>query len=76
MYCKKCGAKNKDGARFCAKCGQELTQKSQVQKKPEQEPVVQKRVSPTSIIQNEQTCTNIECKMKSHQRKNLLEKQY
>ena len=53
MYCKKCGAKNKDGARFCAKCGQELTQKSQVQKKPEQEPVVQKRVSPKSIIQNE-----------------------
>ena len=33
MYCKKCGAKNKDGARFCAKCGQELTQKSQVQKR-------------------------------------------
>ena len=53
MYCKKCGTKNKDGARFCAKCGQELTQKSQVQKKPEQEPVVQKRVSPKSIIQNE-----------------------
>lgn len=27
MYCKKCGAKNKDDARFCAKCGCDMTQK-------------------------------------------------
>lgn len=27
MYCKKCGAKNKDDARFCAKCGCDMTEK-------------------------------------------------
>lgn len=43
MYCKKCGAKNKDDARFCAKCGCDMTQKiiaqdHKKQKKTEKKP--------------------------------------
>ena len=36
MYCKKCGAKNKDDARFCAKCGCDMTQKIIAQDHKEQ----------------------------------------
>ena len=30
MYCQQCGAKNQDGAKFCANCGKELTITSEV----------------------------------------------
>lgn len=33
MYCKKCGTKNKDDARFCANCGEKLVIPSQQQAK-------------------------------------------
>lgn len=52
MYCKKCGAKNKDDARFCAKCGCDMTQKIIVQdhkkqKKTEKKPKpVEKKPKP------------------------------
>ena len=36
MYCKKCGAKNKDDARFCAKCGCDMTQKTIAQDQKKQ----------------------------------------
>ena len=52
MYCKKCGAKNKDDARFCAKCGCDMTQKiiaqdHKKQKKTEKKPKpVEKKPKP------------------------------
>lgn len=33
MYCKKCGTKNKDDARFCANCGEKLVIPPQQQAK-------------------------------------------
>ena len=36
MYCKKCGTKNKDDARFCANCGAKLVVPPQQPKQPEQ----------------------------------------
>ena len=38
MYCKKCGTKNKDDARFCANCGEKLVipPQQQAKQQPEQ----------------------------------------
>lgn len=38
MYCKKCGTKNKDDARFCANCGEKLVMPPQQQAKQQQQP--------------------------------------
>ena len=43
MYCKKCGAKNKDDARFCAKCGCDMTLKIIAQDHKKQKKVEKKR---------------------------------
>ena len=36
MYCSKCGAENDEGARFCGKCGQALTEAAEQAKAAEQ----------------------------------------
>ena len=48
MYCKKCGTKNKDDARFCANCGEKLVIPPQQQAKqqpaqPKQQPSFQRQ---------------------------------
>ena len=43
MYCKKCGTKNKDDARFCANCGEKLVIPPQQQAK--QQPAQPKQQS-------------------------------
>lgn len=58
MYCKKCGAQNKDDARFCAKCGQELTQKAPVQSTLKNESIKQKPASPKPRIPKPNTEEN------------------
>ena len=57
MYCKKCGAKNKDDARFCAKCGCDMTQKiiaqdHKKQKKVEKKPKPEKKSIRNPILRN------------------------
>ena len=53
MYCTRCGAKNKDDAKFCVKCGYKMTQKVLVQnykEKTENKP--QKNSTRNPILKN------------------------
>ena len=47
MYCKRCGTKNKDDARFCANCGQKLVDEP-VRQEPEQQPVSERTPNQSS----------------------------
>lgn len=52
MYCKRCGTKNKDDARFCANCGQKLVdepvRQEPVRQEPEQQPVSERTPNQSS----------------------------
>ena len=48
MYCKKCGTKNKDDARFCANCGEKLVIPPQQQAK--QQSYIEPQNEPRSVV--------------------------
>ena len=59
MYCKKCGAKNKDDARFCAKCGCDMTQKIIAQDHKKKKKKEKKKKNKQSNFKECNICCNL-----------------